>query len=186
MNLAEEISATREKFNSRVRHNTGPEEVSNLPEAAATTGVVGMKFDENKTRYDLIPVEALRMVADVLTDGAKKYSDDNWRIVENAPRRYTAASFRHGEYRRGGEVIDPDSGFHHLAHKICCDLFRLQLDIESIAASNATTDAGKSHNQNSRTQDAGGGYKYTVDTRFGCACDTHKNQSNSLTGIGGV
>ena len=90
----------------------------------------GLKFDKHKTRYGLIPVEALRMVAEVLTYGATKYSDNNWRRVLGRHARYTDAALRHGEAYRGGEKNDPETGFNHLAHRICCDLFLLQLDIE--------------------------------------------------------
>lgn len=62
----------------------------------------GEKFDTKKTRYDLIPVKALEEVAKVLTHGADKYSDNNWRQVEDAHKRYTAAAMRHGELYREG------------------------------------------------------------------------------------
>lgn len=90
----------------------------------------GEKFDTKKTRYDLIPVKALEEVAKVLTHGADKYSDNNWRQVEDAHKRYTAAAMRHGELYRGGVSTDHESHLHHLAHRICCDLFLLQLDLE--------------------------------------------------------
>ena len=98
-------------------------------EGAAETG---KKFDEGKLRYDLLPVEALREVVKVLTFGAKKYGDNNWKITK-PESRYTAAAMRHGEAYRGGEVHDPESGIHHLAHRICCDLFLLQIDLEKEA-----------------------------------------------------
>ena len=89
----------------------------------------GKKFDEGKIRYDLLPVDALREVARVLTFGAAKYGDNNWKITK-PESRYTAAAFRHGEAYRGGEMMDKESGIHHLAHRICCDLFLLQIDME--------------------------------------------------------
>ena len=89
----------------------------------------GKKFDEGKIRYDLLPVDALREVARVLTFGAAKYGDNNWKITK-PESRYTAAAFRHGEAYRGGEMMDKESGVHHLAHRICCDLFLLQIDME--------------------------------------------------------
>ena len=38
----------------------------------------GVKFDDGKTRYDLVPVELTEAVALILGDGAKKYGDRNW------------------------------------------------------------------------------------------------------------
>ena len=93
----------------------------------------GKKFDEGKIRYDLLPVDALREVARVLTFGAAKYGDNNWKITK-PESRYTAAAFRHGEAYRGGEMMDKESGVHHLAHRICCDLFLLQIDMEELSA----------------------------------------------------
>lgn len=90
----------------------------------------GLKYDDGKLRYDLIPVNALEQVARVLRFGAKKYGDNNWRITK-PETRYTAAAMRHGEAYRKGETNDPESGIHHLAHRICCDLFLLQIDIEN-------------------------------------------------------
>jgi hypothetical protein len=96
----------------------------------------GKKFDEGKIRYDLLPVDALREVARVLTFGAAKYGDNNWKITK-PESRYTAAAFRHGEAYRGGEMMDKESGVHHLAHRICCDLFLLQIDMEELSETSA-------------------------------------------------
>lgn len=51
----------------------------------------GIKYDGEKLRYDLLPVEALEQITKVLTYGAKKYSDNNWRKVEPLNDRYFAA-----------------------------------------------------------------------------------------------
>ncbi|NLA84833.1 MAG: hypothetical protein GX854_09995 [Clostridiales bacterium] len=42
----------------------------------------GIKYDSEKLRYDLFPVEALEEITKVLTYGAAKYSPDNWRKKE--------------------------------------------------------------------------------------------------------
>ena len=90
---------------------------------------VGRNDDSGKLRYDLVPVEAQREVVTVLTFGAKKYGDNNWKITE-PKSRYMAATFRHIEAYRGGETQDQESGIHHLAHAICSLVFMLQMDIE--------------------------------------------------------
>jgi len=33
-----------------------------------------------------------------------------------------------------GETHDPETGAHHLAHKLCCDLFRLELALRGEGA----------------------------------------------------
>lgn len=101
--------------------------------------VVGRKDDSGKLRYDLMPVDAERMVVDVLTYGAQKYAPENWRYVPDARARYYAATRRHMEAWRSGVMVDPETGLHHLSHAICCLLFQLQLDIE--AANELVSDA---------------------------------------------
>lgn len=91
----------------------------------------GQKHDTDKPRYDLIPVHAEAAVVDVLTFGANKYAPDNWRHVENATERYTAAALRHIAAYRMGDHEDKESGLPHLAHAVCCLVFMLELDSEA-------------------------------------------------------
>lgn len=79
----------------------------------------GEKFDTDKLRYDLIPPEALKSLAKVLTYGAGKYGPNNWQNLQDFETRYTAAAMRHLEAWRGGEKIDPESGLYHLEHLLC-------------------------------------------------------------------
>lgn len=89
----------------------------------------GMKFDGEKLRADLLldMPRALDEVIDVLTQGAAKYAPGNWAHVDDAERRYKAASMRHELALALHGPHDDETGCHHLAHKICCDLFRLEL-----------------------------------------------------------
>lgn len=75
-----------------------------------------MKFDKGKLRYGLIPPQATKAIAQVLTYGAKKYKPNNWQLGE--PDRYVDALYRHLEAWRAGEKLDPESGLSHLAHAI--------------------------------------------------------------------
>jgi len=92
----------------------------------------GMKFDGDKPRYDLEQVRANEEVINVLTFGAGKYADNNWRELDDAHKRYYAASRRHLAAYKKGETIDPESGFHHLAHAICCLNFMLEVELENM------------------------------------------------------
>ena len=85
--------------------------------------MAGEKFDNEKIRMDLLPFESLEEIADVLTFGAKKYSDNNWKLVEDPIRRYESAMLRHISAYKKGEMKDPESGKSHLAHAGCCLLF---------------------------------------------------------------
>ncbi|TPV96209.1 MAG: hypothetical protein B7733_05735 [Myxococcales bacterium FL481] len=69
---------------------------------------------------------ALLEVADVLTLGAARYGDFNWRKV--GPWRYRDALMRHLLAYMGGDQMDSDSSLPHLAHALCNVLFLLELE----------------------------------------------------------
>ena len=81
----------------------------------------GLKFDTEKLMYDLIDADCLEEFAKVLTLGAIKYERNNWKDVE--PHRYEAALFRHFQAYRKGEMVDPESGLHHMAHIMANTMF---------------------------------------------------------------
>ena len=85
--------------------------------------MLGIKYDDNKPRYDLVPWSVFEDSVRVLGFGAKKYEVDNWKKVHDAKHRYIAAAFRHLVARSEGEILDPESGLPHTAHAICCLLF---------------------------------------------------------------
>lgn len=88
----------------------------------------GVKYDEAKARWDLLPWRATSEVVDVLTYGARKYAPENWRSVDGWRWRYHAAAVRHIAAWALGERTDSESGAHHLAHAACCLLFLIELD----------------------------------------------------------
>jgi hypothetical protein len=70
-----------------------------------------------KAPLDLIAPEFEEQVAWVLKHGADKYNPWNWREGEPIKATtYIAAFRRHLGAWQKGEDIDPDSGFHPLAH----------------------------------------------------------------------
>jgi hypothetical protein len=52
---------------------------------------------ENKPRYDLIPHEMLKRLAELYARGAEKYGDNNWKLAnsEEEYTRFRASAFRH-------------------------------------------------------------------------------------------
>ena len=86
--------------------------------------MTGIKHDQDKPQFRLIPPKAELAFAKVLTMGAKKYAPDNWKQIE--PHRYVDALMRHLNAFRQGEVNDPESGEHHMAHIMCCAAFILE------------------------------------------------------------
>jgi hypothetical protein len=93
-------------------------------------GPKGIKFDSEKLRPSLLPMESLEVVTKVLMFGSAKYSDHNWKIVPNARARYIDAALRHLMASVRGEENDNESGMSHIAHCICCLLFVLWFDIK--------------------------------------------------------
>lgn len=88
----------------------------------------GVKYDQEKAQYGLLPPNALHEVAEVLTFGAVKYAPENWRKVPDAKRRYFDAAQRHIWAWKRGEIDDSETGLNHLSHAICCLMFMIELD----------------------------------------------------------
>lgn len=89
----------------------------------------GMKFDGGKPQWTLLMRgchAALAGVVAVLTFGAKKYSADSWKQVENGEIRYRDALYRHLSAIEGGEFVDPESGLPHWDHIACNAMFLSQ------------------------------------------------------------
>lgn len=82
----------------------------------------GVKFDQGKLRYDLIPPEMLEEAALVLTYGAAKYGARNWEKGMLWSRPF-GALMRHMWAWWGGEDSDPETGYSHLSHALCCITF---------------------------------------------------------------
>lgn len=102
--------------------------VSDLRQVVSAAQELGMKFDDGKRDFTLLPWPAVEEIVKVLEFGAKKYARDNWQKV--AADRYLKAAFRHLIAYSQGEVNDKESGLPHLAHLGCCVLFLLSLEDE--------------------------------------------------------
>jgi hypothetical protein len=81
----------------------------------------GVKFDNGKTRDDLIPPEVEEAIAKVLEFGAKKYAERNWEkgMLWSRPYAATRRHMRNWFARRDfgkGPGNDKDSGFSDLWH----------------------------------------------------------------------
>ncbi len=77
-----------------------------------------VRFNQNKIRYDLLPAFAQEQYASVLTFGAKKYGDHNWK--KGMQWTTVLASLeRHLEAIKKGEDYDKETGFLHSAHVMC-------------------------------------------------------------------
>lgn len=77
---------------------------------------IGRKNDrkDDKTRWELMPLDCLEDIARVYTEGAKKYGDNSWQHLDNGYERYKGALLRH-LYRAENETFDEETGCRHLA-----------------------------------------------------------------------
>ena len=89
--------------------------------------IEGTKFDQGKTRIDLLPPEFVIAVSKILTYGSVKYEDHNWR-KGIAYSRVAGALLRHLFAYLGGEIQDPETGMSHLWHAACNLAFLITFD----------------------------------------------------------
>lgn len=79
-----------------------------------TTSSTGGQKGTKPERYDLIPVEALDIMARLYANGAEKYEAHNWRKGYEWSKSY-ASLMRHATSFWKGEDIDEEMGLPHLA-----------------------------------------------------------------------
>lgn len=90
------------------------------------TATTAVRFDQDKTDWSLLPMDALEEVVKVLEFGAVKYDRNNWRRGEGFKySRVVNSLLRHTYAWMRGEDLDPESGYSHLAHMGCNVLFLL-------------------------------------------------------------
>ena len=92
--------------------------------------MTGIKYDSTKPKMNLLPPKAIMEIAKVLTFGAEKYDAENWRKLDDLQNRYTAGALRHIFAHMDGEELDPETNLSHLAHAMCCLLFKLEIELE--------------------------------------------------------
>jgi len=87
--------------------------------------LTGQKHDSGKVRLELLSAAALEDVAQVMTFGAVKYGDHNWRGGFKWTR-IIGAVLRHIFAWMRGVDKDPESGLNPLAHAMCGLMFLLE------------------------------------------------------------
>ena len=109
----------------------------------------GKKFDQEKPMLYLLPPKSLIEIGRVLTHGAEKYGPENWRKVDDLQNRYTSAALRHIVAHMEGEKYDEETYLSHLAHAMCCLLFKLEDELieESEEAGTRETHYGEHYSR---------------------------------------
>jgi hypothetical protein len=70
---------------------------------------------DDKLRWDLLPLETIEEIVKVYHAGAKKYGENTWQNLPDGYNRYKGAMFRHLVLHEKGEVFDEETGCRHLA-----------------------------------------------------------------------
>lgn len=70
---------------------------------------------DDKLRWDLLPLELLEEVVKVYHEGAKKYGENTWQNLPDGYNRYKGAMFRHLVAHEKGEIVDTETGVYHLS-----------------------------------------------------------------------
>lgn len=78
----------------------------------------GLRFNNGKTRHDLVPQFAQKQYASVLTKGSEKYAERNWELGMRWSK-VVASLKRHLEAFEMGEDYDKETGLLHTAHIMC-------------------------------------------------------------------
>ena len=85
------------------------------------------KQTDGKIRLTLVDFKFIQEIAKVREYGTAKYgSDFSWR--DNKPSDYKDSVLRHVYAYNSGEINDPESGIHHLAHAACNCMFLMALE----------------------------------------------------------
>jgi hypothetical protein len=91
----------------------------------------GIKHDAGKVRLELLPPELLFGVSEILTFGAKKYSDRNWELGMDWSRVF-GGLMRHLWAWWRGEDTDAETGKSHLWHAGCCIAFLIAYEARKV------------------------------------------------------
>lgn len=85
-------------------------------------------IQDDKLRWDLLPLEEIEDIVRVYHSGAKKYGPNRWQNLEDGFQRYKAAALRHLLEYEKGERVDADTGCLHLAQFAWNAIAMLYLD----------------------------------------------------------
>jgi len=102
----------------------------------------GVKHDDGKPKYALLPYDAIEEVAKVLTYGEKKYGARNWEKGMAWDRVFSATMRHLVKWWQKGEDVDPETGINHLAHAACDVLMLLAFQLRGVGEDNRPKGGG--------------------------------------------
>lgn len=104
-------------YDAMIADNDAAAERLDQQEAQSTVEVdnKGLRYDDGKPEYHLLPMDGLQELGKVFTVGARKYAPRNWEKGMAWSRCYNSL-MRHLFAFWNGEAKDPETGLHHMAH----------------------------------------------------------------------
>lgn len=102
------------------------------------TQTEGVKHDQGKEPFQLLPPELLFSVSEVLRFGAEKYAPRNWEKGMHWSRVF-GSLMRHMWRWWGGESRDDETGLSHLAHAGCCLAFLIAYEERKVGVDDRPT-----------------------------------------------
>lgn len=98
------------------------------PDVADYEIAVAVKKDDEKVKMHLLPPKALLGIAKIMTYGALKYNNFNYKLGKGLDwDRMLSACYRHLNAWNDGEDNDKESGESHLYHAGCCIMMLIDL-----------------------------------------------------------
>lgn len=93
------------------------------PDAETTTNERGGSQSDISARFDLIDSKALFEMAKVLDEGAKKYGENNWRLIDIEDHLNHLIMHAYA-------YLDGDRSDEHLSHIMCRAMFAQGVDLQ--------------------------------------------------------
>ena len=97
-----------------------------------------LKHDADKIRFELIDIDAEKVLAMVLTAGAAEYCDNGWRKLDTVEgrERIIGSLLRHlnayREMHADDVAIDEQFRLPHSAHLLACVMFLAAFDVKQL------------------------------------------------------
>lgn len=100
---------------------------------------LGLRYNSGKVKFGLIPGHWTRVLAQILTVGAKKYAPRNWEkgLVHS---EILDSLHRHLDSFLKGERYDPETKCHHLGHVAWNALALMTMDLKNLGTADLPMD----------------------------------------------
>lgn len=108
------MAKEKEKYEKEIDRLLNNNNTTTKPDQKGT----GKRFNQGKTRVDLLPADAVLKTAQVFTYGAKKYGERNWEKGMKWSNVLSSLE-RHFQAIKLGQDYDKETGFLHIDHILC-------------------------------------------------------------------